>query len=64
MDIKCRRKVLGMTRSKLAKQLGVSTTAVYKWEKGLTMPRGGKLQQLASILACSIDDLFAEDKAS
>lgn len=59
MNIEKYRKKRGITRSRLASDLHVSETAVYKWENGLTMPRGARLTELSSILGCSIEQLFS-----
>ena len=38
-QLKCRRKELGLSRSELAKQLGVSQSAVGNYETGVSAPK-------------------------
>lgn len=45
------------TQFSLAKELGVSQSAVAKWENGVTVPRMNILQKLADLFGCTIDDL-------
>lgn len=51
----------GLTQSRLAQLLGQTQQAVARWEAGEAMPRSDKLQQLAEILDCSIDDLYRKE---
>lgn len=44
------RKRAGLTQTGLARVLGVSTQAVQHWEKGETMPRMGRLPEIAQAL--------------
>lgn len=44
------RKEKGLTQSELAKQLGVSNTAISKWEHGYNLPDIGLLEPLSKIL--------------
>lgn len=48
----------GLSQQQLADKLGVSQQAVAQWENGERKPRTEKLQLLAEILHCTIDELF------
>lgn len=52
------RKKKQISQTQLAKSLGVTQSAVAKWETGKSKPRFDKLPLLAKIFSCSIDDLF------
>lgn len=47
-----------ITQSELARALGVSPQAVYKWEKEICYPDITFLPLLASVIGCMIDDFF------
>ena len=50
----------GMTQSQLAKGMGLrSASAVTMWETGDRNPPSSILPQLAEILGCTIDELYA-----
>jgi len=53
----------GLTKTELAKKLGVSMPTVSRWEKGEDFPAAVRLPALASTLDCSIDDLYGRDSA-
>lgn len=53
----------GMSRQMVADRLGVSATAVYKWENGQTEPDLTKLRQLALIFGTTIDELCGNTPA-
>ena len=61
MQIKTIREKCGLTRTQMANRLGVSSTAVRKWEVGEAQPSADKLPLLADLLHCSIDGLFGRD---
>ena len=52
------RKAAGKTQEQLAREIGVSRSAVAMWEVGAIFPATDKLPQLANSLGCSIDELF------
>ena len=52
------RKAAGKTQEQLAREVGVSRSAVAMWEVGAISPATEKLPQLADSLECSIDELF------
>ena len=56
------RKGKKLSRAALGEALGVSATAVYKWEKDLAEPSLGKLQQLAAIYGLTAGELIGEEQ--
>lgn len=52
------RRTKSMTQADLARMIGVTQSVVAQWERGATMPNAAKLPELASMLNCTIDDLF------
>lgn len=58
-ELSCIRKKLNMSQKELADKLGVTQGAISQWENGISTPRIEKLIELAKLLGCSIDDLFA-----
>lgn len=50
-----------MSQAALAEAIGVDSSTVAKWESGGVYPRAQLLPQLAEILSCTIDELFAGD---
>ena len=62
MQIKALRQKAGLTQVKLAELLGYgSSSVITMWENGERKPPSDKLPQLATILSCTIDDLFKDD---
>ncbi|MBE6712712.1 MAG: helix-turn-helix transcriptional regulator [Ruminococcaceae bacterium] len=51
----------GCTQSDIAKELGVSSQTVSKWERGLIAPDISLLPQIARFYGCTIDYLFDSD---
>nr|WP_080396465.1 helix-turn-helix domain-containing protein [Enterobacter hormaechei] len=51
--ISSRRKELGLTQQQLADAVGISAVSVYKWEAGITTPKGQNLFSLAEALRCT-----------
>ena len=49
----------GITQEHVASALGVKQATVSMWETGSAKPRMDKLPALASVLGCSIEDLFS-----
>lgn len=62
MSIKTVRESKNLTQQYIANELGISRTSVAMWESGEAMPRADKLPELARILGCTIDELFAEEE--
>lgn len=57
-NIKTKRVALGLTQIDLAKMLGVAQSAISAWESGDKLPRASQLPALASVLHCTIDELY------
>lgn len=58
MRIKTIREGKDMTQQELATQMAVAQTTVSQWETETALPRARDLPRLATVLACSIDELF------
>lgn len=58
VNISVTRKKAGVTQGELAEKLGVTQGAVSQWENGDTKPSVELLPKLASVLGCTIDELF------
>lgn len=52
------RRANNITQSELARELGVSPQAVYKWEKEICYPDITFLPAIAVVVGCSINDFF------
>ncbi len=52
-----RRKYLRLTQEELAEKIGVSKSAVAKWETNGGLPDRENLRRLSEILSVSVDDL-------
>ena len=57
---KQKRLQVGITQRKLGEMIGTTGSAVAMWETGKRFPRADKLPQLASVLECTIDDLYRD----
>lgn len=53
-----RRNLLGLSKTALAKAIGVSDVTVGKWESGINQPKGRYLKELAAALGVSVDWLL------
>ncbi|OAB27851.1 hypothetical protein PMSD_23060 [Paenibacillus macquariensis subsp. defensor] len=51
----------GMSKTELAKRVGVSDVTIGYWEAGRTEPRMGKVEMIADILGVKTDDLIFEN---
>ena len=58
-QIKALRQRRGVTQEALARQLGVTTQAVSKWENNVSLPDIALLPELSAYFGVSIDELFA-----
>ncbi len=56
------RKKRNLKQSELALIIGVTRTAVTKWESGEVNPRSDRLLKIADALRCSVDDLLGKRK--
>jgi len=54
------RKERNLLQKEIAKILGVSTSIVSDWEKGVKMPRGGTIQKIAEFFQIPQNELFIE----
>ena len=57
-SIKKQRLINELTQEDLASKMGVTQSAVTKWENGVTFPRAELLPKIAQILNCSVDELL------
>lgn len=58
MSFKEQRKRAGLTQMEVAKQLGVTDSAVNQWETGKTTPNTKRLSELARLYNCTVDELL------
>lgn len=58
MNIKQLREKAGLNQQQVAEKLSIDRSSIAKWETGEAMPTADKLPQLATILNCTIDELF------
>lgn len=63
-NIKLLRGKRQLSQCTVARQLGVTPQAVSKWECEESMPSALLLPKLASILGCTIDELFVQEQDS
>lgn len=61
-NIRKYRKERKLKQSELALLIGVTRTAVTKWESGEANPRTDRLLKIADALRCSVDDLLINRK--
>lgn len=62
MSFASARQNAGLTQAGVAKELGVTDSAVCQWETGKTVPRLPMLQRLAALYGCSVDELLEDGK--
>ena len=62
MSFKEQRKRVGLTQMEVAKQLGVTDSAVNQWETGKTLPNVKRLGELAKLYGCTVDELLKEEE--
>ena len=63
-NIRKYRKERKLKQSELSLLIGVTRTAVTKWESGEVNPRTDRLLKIADALRCSVDDLVITRKKS
>lgn len=56
------RLILGLTQVELADKLGISPVSVYKWEHGLGLPKAKRLNEVASVLQTTVEELLRESE--
>lgn len=61
INIKGKRKALGLTQEELAVRIGVTRSALGAYEEGRAEPRLSALLSLADLFGCSIDALLQQD---
>jgi len=61
-NIKTLRKQHSFTQEQLSEALGVSISAVYKWESGQSVPEVKLLMELADLFEISVDTLLGYDR--
>ena len=49
-----------ITQKTLASRMRIAQSTVAMWESGENAPRAKKLQELARILGCTVDDFFKD----
>lgn len=54
-DIATQRKRMGISRSELARMLGVDRKTIYRWEKGENTPPDYVVEKVKTILLFSLD---------
>ena len=62
MRIKILREAIGMSQLELAIQMGVLQSTVSNWESEVALPRSRILPDLASVLCCTINDLYVTEQ--
>ena len=60
MKIRELRETAGLSKTDVAREMGVDLAAVSRWDSGESMPRAAKLPKLAELFHCSIDELFRD----
>lgn len=63
-NLKKFRKEKNVSKSELARRIGVSDVTVGYWESGKTEPRMGKVEMIANVLGITTDDLLFENDPS
>lgn len=61
-NIRALRKQNSFTQEQLAEALGVTVSAVYKWESGQSVPEVKMLMELADLFEISVDTLLGYDR--
>lgn len=58
--IRTLREAAGLAQKDLATMLNVTRQTLSAWESGRTSPPADRVPQIASVLGCSIEDLYNE----
>lgn len=57
-NLQALRQGAGLTQDQVAEAFGISRAAVIAWEKNKNFPEAEKLQRLADLLGCSVNDFY------
>lgn len=57
--ISIRRNYMGLTQEELAEKIGVSKSAIAKWETDGGLPDRDNLKKIADVMSVSVDDLHS-----
>jgi len=60
--LKTQRRALKMTQSELASRINTTRRSIIRWENGQTKPSLKKLQMLADVMGCSMDEFAAGER--
>ena len=52
---------MGLSQESLAKKIGVSFRAIYRWEHGETIPRSDSLERLAKVFGVPLEWFFSDE---
>lgn len=52
----------GLTTKKLAEEMGIHITLIYRWFHGKNLPDANNLLIMAKIFGCSMDDLIVTEE--
>lgn len=58
--LKAHRKALRMTQSELASKLNTTRRSIIRWENGQSKPSMKKMQLLAEVMGCSLEDFCSD----
>lgn len=60
MQLREKRTSLNLSQEEIANKLNITRSAVAMWETGAAKPRADKLQALAKLLNCTVDQLLSD----
>lgn len=58
ITFKAARTNAGLTQEQAAEKIGVSTTTIFNWEKGLSYPRMPHFYKACSVYGVNVNDVF------
>ena len=59
-NIRNNRKRLGLTQKELAKRINVDRSTIAQWETGISAPRMGNVEKLASVFGIPVSELLID----
>lgn len=62
LSIASARKQAGYTQEESARKLSVSKGAVGQWEAGFCKPKTARLNEIAELYGCTVDELLRPDE--